>query len=204
MFALDVASYTLNDSNESTIGFVKLVPAQQPGLFAPRGAFSLEVYGNHVVLFGGFTRNPTLAPFVGCAAPDSQCVAFNDLWMWAPGLPQAPLDANTCGGGLCGWALVQVLGTPPAPRFGHATGVMLNQMYVIGGTDAAGTVLSDISVYSSPATAWSPVAATGALPARGLRRRRPLLSAAHGRQRHGQRGVALHADPRVNSRRRAR
>jgi len=167
VFALDVASYVLNDSNSSTVGFVKLIPAQQPGLFAPRGAFSVDVYGNHIVLFGGLTRSATLSPFPGCAAPGAACVAFNDLWRWAPGLPDAPLSTSTCSG-TCGWELVQVTGAPPSPRFGHASGIMLNNLYIFGGSSAAGDYLQDMYVFSLTSNAWTSVSVTPpsyALPA---------------------------------------
>jgi len=156
VFALDIASYTLQDSNSSSIGFVKLIAAQQPGLFTPRGAFSLDVYGNHIVLFGGLQRDPLLDPFPGCQSPGSNCVTFNDIWWWAPGLPTAPLSPNLCSG-TCGWELLQVTGTPPSARFSHASGVMLNNLYIFGGSDSSGNILSDMNVFNFASKSWSAV-----------------------------------------------
>jgi len=164
VFALDMAGYVLENrtaGGNSSFGFVKLVPAGVPGLFAPRGGFSLDVYGNSVVLFGGLTRAVDApVPFPGCAAPGSNCTTFNDVWRWSPGLPQKPL-ATCSKTDACGWTLAQVTGAPPPPRFNHATGVLLNNLYVFGGTNAAGAVLQDFFVLNLSTDTWAPVAPVG-------------------------------------------
>lgn len=57
----------------------QLIAAGTPGLFSPRGSFSLDVLGGTIIMFGGLTRNAALEPFPGCGVANSDCVTFNEV-----------------------------------------------------------------------------------------------------------------------------
>ena len=133
--------------------------------WAPRMAHSLDVYADTVVLFGGFTRNVNANVPVGnqmiCAVSNAACVAYNDVWLFAPGLPSMTPPPACPGGGDCGWVQGRAAtGVAPQPRFWHSSGVLADNLYIFGGNDAAGGRFTDLWAYNLPNQAWTPVATT--------------------------------------------
>ena len=65
----------------------QLIAAGTPGLFSPRGSFSLDVLGGTIIMFGGLTRNVALEPFAGCGVANADCVTFNEVGGIGPRSP---------------------------------------------------------------------------------------------------------------------
>lgn len=88
------------------------------------------------------------------------------MWQWSPGAQTAPLSPTQCATPSCGWALVAINGGSPPARYGHASGILADKLFIFGGLDASGAVLSDMWAFSRTDKSWAPVALTGAaLPA---------------------------------------
>jgi hypothetical protein len=67
-----------------------------------------------------------------------------------------PLSATMCNNGNCGWRAVSVNGASiPPPRYGHAAGVLADNLYVFGGVDAGGNFLSDLWVFNIEDRVWT-------------------------------------------------
>jgi hypothetical protein len=81
-----------------------------------------------------------------------------------------PLDATLCGSGNCGWYSPSVNGAavPPA-RYGHAAGVLADNLYVFGGIDASGNFFTDLWVFNIEDRVW--VQAKSAYARRALGKR---------------------------------
>ena len=87
MWAADIASFFGSVNNgpgdpNANVPWVLVQPLNSPGVFSPRGAFSVNVYSATIILFGGLTRalpGPN-GPDPVCALPGSQCVVYNDIW----------------------------------------------------------------------------------------------------------------------------
>ena len=93
MWAADLAGFFGSASNgpgdpNANLPWFLVQPINSPGVFSGRGAFSLNVYSATIVLFGGLTRTlpgPN-GPDPVCRLPGSNCVTFNDIWFFQPGL----------------------------------------------------------------------------------------------------------------------
>jgi len=136
-------------------------PINAPGVFSPRGAFSLDVIAGHITLFGGLTRDPTVTPPASgnvCQVTAS-CRVFNDMWVWSPGPRKGAPTANDCSGTNCGWTIVAPLTAAPPGRFGHASAALGSSLYIFGGVDASGNYLTDLWVYSDERNSWAVVPA---------------------------------------------
>ena len=172
MWAADLAGFFGSVNNgpgdpNANLQWYKVQPLNAPGVFSPRGGFSLNVYSATIFLFGGLKHDlppnfdPTGKPDPICANAGSNCVVFNDLWMYQPGLIQQPLDVNLCSNSTCGWSLVSVTGnTLPPPRYGHASGVLADNLYICGGVDANGNFLTDLWVFNIEDGFWTPATST--------------------------------------------
>lgn len=91
---------------------------------------------------------------------------FNDLWQYQPGVLTAPLtqcSAGACAPGPdgvpscnCGWSPVDVGGSVvPAGRYGHAAGVLADNLYVFGGVSGVGAFLTDLWVFNIEDGFWT-------------------------------------------------
>jgi hypothetical protein len=163
MWAADLAGFFASVNNgpgdpNANIAWQLVQPINSPGVFSGRGAFSLNIYSATIVLFGGLTRSlpgPN-GPDPVCALPGSNCVVYNDLWLFQPGLMKGPLSATMCNNVNCGWRQVGVNGASiPPPRYGHAAGVLADNLYVFGGVDAGGKYLSDLWVFNLEDRVWT-------------------------------------------------
>ena len=94
-----------------------------------RNSFSWDFYGAKTVVFGGFWHNiPAVGPGTNCE-PAAQCTFFSDVWVFAPGNPSSPPS------GAAGWSLLRPAnGVSPPGRYGHASGIIADQLFVFGGT----------------------------------------------------------------------
>ena len=162
MWAADLAGFFASPNNGpgdpgATIAWSRVQPINAPGVFSGRGAFSVVVYSATIVLFGGLTRTlpgPS-GPDPVCALPNSNCVTYNDVWFYQPGLMAQPLDSNLCGGGNCGWSQASVSGANVPPgRYGHAAGVLADNMYIFGGVSSSGVFYSDLWVFNIEDLVW--------------------------------------------------
>ena len=162
MWAFDLNSYFNQPSGTQALSWFKIQPIGSAGVWSPRVAFSLNVYSATILLFGGLKRNENA---VGndpiCANPGAQCITFNDVWQFQPGLSSGPISANSCNNGNCGWSLVAVSGNQvPTPRYNHASGVLADNLYVFGGVTATGTYLTDLWLFNIEDSVWRPVTST--------------------------------------------
>jgi hypothetical protein len=163
MWAADLAGFFNSVSNgpgdpNANVPWVLVQPINSPGVFTGRGAFSVNVYSATIILFGGLTRSlpgPN-GPDPVCALPGSNCVVYNDIWFYQPGLMSKPLDATLCNGGNCGWYAPSVNGAAiPSGRYGHAAGVLGDNLYVFGGVDANGAFFTDLWVFNMEDLVWT-------------------------------------------------
>ena len=163
MWAADLAGFFASANNgpgdpSATVPWLLVQPINSPGVFSGRGAFSLSTYSATILLFGGLTRSlpgPS-GPDPVCALPGSNCVVYNDLWLFQPGLMKGPLSATMCNNANCGWRAVGVNGASiPPPRYGHAAGVLADNLYVFGGVDAGGNYLTDLWVFNLEDRVWT-------------------------------------------------
>jgi len=163
MWASDLAAFFASANNgpgdpNANVPWVQVQPINSPDVFSGRAAFSLNTYSATIYLFGGLTRalpGPT-GPDPVCKLPGSACVVYNDLWLFQPGLMSSVLSDQLCKGGNCGWRMVGVNGAsiPPA-RYGHAAGVLADNLYVFGGVDANGNFFSDLWVFNIEDRVWT-------------------------------------------------
>jgi len=165
MWAADLTAFFASANNgpgdpNANLPWVKVQASNAPGVFTGRGAFSLNVYSATIVLFGGLTRSlpgPN-GPDPVCALPGSNCVVYNDIWFYQPGLMAGSLSATMCGAtqGNCGWYSPSVNGASiPAGRYGHAAGVLADNLYVFGGVDAQGNFFTDLWVFNMEDRVWT-------------------------------------------------
>ena len=167
MWGLDVNGYFNAPAGTGPLAWVRMTEAGY-NPFAARGAHSLEVYAGSIVLFGGLTRNPSASPpgpgASVCSVANAQCVVFNDLWSWAPGVTTGMLkscpDAVPGTPGNCGWMALTSSTTPPPARFDHASGVYGAHLFIWGGMDATGLHLTDLWSFNFETRAWAPVVTT--------------------------------------------
>lgn len=102
-----------------------------------------------------------------CTKPGAACVIYADIWGFQPGIPQGSIAPCECGDLVdeskrgvplqlaathraaavagppagCNWALrAPATGTQPPARFFHAAAAIADDMYIYGGTNAAGAV----------------------------------------------------------------
>ena len=61
-------------------------------------------------------------------APPSQLQL--QVWQWSPGTPTAPLSPTQCATPTCGWEQVTVNGASPPARYGHASGILADKLFM--------------------------------------------------------------------------
>ena len=165
LYGLDLNSYLLSTStlNGQVPGWVQIFANNAPGAMTPRSAFSWDVYSNTLVAFGGIWANAAVNP--------SQRLLYNDAWLWAPGnvAQLAPMSSAQ------GWVRMNAVGQNGGPlplcRYGHASGVYGDQLFVFGGLtwDACGAFggpsqLNDLWALNLPSQEWAQVAQTSPWP----------------------------------------
>ena len=131
VYALDVCSWFGNStmSNGQVATWVQIAANGAANVPPPRNSFSWDVYGANTVVFGGFWHNiPAVGPGTNCD-PDAQCTFYNDLWVFRPGNSGFPPTGGA------GWTQITPSSSvAPTGRFGHASGIIANQLFVFGGT----------------------------------------------------------------------
>lgn len=128
----------------------------------PRGrvGYTLTAFGTSIIMFGGVSLLPTAPagahPDV-CFTPStsSVCEFHSHVWMFSPGNPGPPGEITVSGSQ---WRQLAARGAPTTPlgRFDHVAGGMSDQLYVYGGTTAAGGV-NEMWVYNIATESWAPV-----------------------------------------------
>ena len=127
-----------------------------PGFPPGRVAYSWAVFGTVVLMFGGVSLAPgappgTLPDVCFSPATASRCEFHSHVWQFQPGNPGPPGEMAVAGSQ---WALLAANGgAAPAGRFDHISGVLGDQMFVFGGTTAAGPS-TELWAYNLPAQAW--------------------------------------------------
>jgi hypothetical protein len=133
-----------------------------------RVGYSFTPFGVGAVLFGGVSVvDPTtgLDP-MSCYNPANAAACFYDnaVWAFLPGAPSAGPAAGSFTG--ANWLRLgggAATGAPPAGRFSHISAAMGDQLFVFGGTGAAGT-LADLWAYNLQSEQWSAVAPSSPAP----------------------------------------
>lgn len=146
LYKLDISSAEFYWSRVETSA-----PARSP---EPRSNHSTVVYGNKIILFGGF-RNST--------------IRYNDVWIldtstdeWSQ--PHVGITETKSDGDVVfkrHWPDV------PAPRGGHSATVVGTQMYVFGGYGGSGYArrdFNDVHALDLDTWEWRPVECTGIVP----------------------------------------
>jgi len=100
--------------------------------FPARGMHTTVQYEDHLVLFGGFSHNPSV-PYSkpdDCNKAGANCAFYNDLWFWTPGQPPTATP----------WMQFTVWnGVQPSGRYGHTAGMVNGEtMVVFGGVGKSG------------------------------------------------------------------
>lgn len=141
-----------------------------PGFPPGRVGYSLSATtGTMAVLFGGVSLAPnappgSLADICFTPATAAQfCVFHRSVWGFFPGDRQAGAGAQT-GAAWVHLAEAGAYGGPtPAGRFDHTAGVIGDQLFVFGGTTAAGPT-AEMWVYNLVSQAWGQVAPSAPAP----------------------------------------
>jgi hypothetical protein len=171
MWASDLAGFFASVNNgpgdpNANLSWFKVQGINAPGMFSPRSSFTINVYSGTIIVFGGLTHTlpPPNGPDPVCALPGSNCNVYNDVWMYQPGLQTKPLDATLCSADQtanCGWSQVAVGGTTlPPGRYGSASGVLADNLYIFGGVDARGNFLQDRWVFNIEDAVWTQAQST--------------------------------------------
>ncbi|KAF7377981.1 Regulatory protein ral2 [Mycena sanguinolenta] len=117
----------------------KLQPAVEDPLPMPRCFHTIDIWNNHLVVFGG----------LGEGSDSGELQNLNDVqlfnistrrWLQSPG-PRSP-------------AVSPPMAPIPRPRHSHLSCISLNQLLVIGGRDSGGNTLTDICVYDLGKKEW--------------------------------------------------
>jgi len=116
----------------------------------PRNSHTAVVFGGQLVIFGGFYHNASQGE-VSCNDPADDCFYYNDIWIYSPNADK--------------WTQLMPYGDAPQPRWGHSASVIGEDMYIFGGTTAAGTVLNDLWGYNFPYGVWQKLSPQGTVPA---------------------------------------
>ena len=131
-----------------------------------RVAYSWAVFGTVVLLFGGVSLSPSAPPGTlpnVCFSPAAAalCDFHSHVWAFSPGNPGPPGELSVTANQ---WArLFPNGGAAPAGRFDHIAGVLGDQMFVFGGTTAAGAS-TELWAFNLPAQAWGLVRASSPAP----------------------------------------
>jgi len=115
----------------------------------PRNSHTAVAFAGHLIVFGGFSHNTSQGQ-VYCTNPLDNCVYFNDIWTYSPLADK--------------WTELMPAGDLPTPRWGHSANVIGENMYVFGGTNAAGQVLNDLWAYNFPYGVWQKLSPSGPTP----------------------------------------
>jgi len=115
----------------------------------PRNSHTAVAFGGQLIVFGGFYHNASQG-MVGCSDPLDDCQYMNDIWTYSPGSDK--------------WTQLMPYGDVPIARWGHSASVVGEDMYVFGGTNAAGSVLNDLWGYNFPYGVWQQLSPAGKIP----------------------------------------
>jgi len=115
----------------------------------PRNSHSAVAFGGQLVIFGGFSHN-TSQGSVFCTNPLDDCVYYNDVWIYSPYADK--------------WTQLMPSGVKPPARWGHSASVIGENMYIFGGTNAAGATLNDLWAYNFPYGVWQKLSPSGSTP----------------------------------------
>ena len=175
LWAIDFNSYLLNTTmaNGQLATWYSIIPQNTQGMPPPRNSFSWDFAGHSTFLFGGFYHNvQNVGPWTDCTNPAvDQCIFFNDLWMFRPGNPGTGIVPLTGNGG---WTQITGVtsqtGVLPLGRYGHASGILADQLYIFGGTSQSNgvlTSLNDLWAFNIPSQEWGQVQITSPWPQGG-------------------------------------
>lgn len=134
-----------------TVPWTRINPTLSP---PPRNSHSAVVWGNQLIVFGGFFHDVTRGP-VQCENPADGCVWYNDVWSLALSGP----SANQ-------WSLVAVTGADmPAKRSGHSAVVFHDHMFIHGGqrqtSPTTHDTTNDVWAFDLKARQWSVINPVG-------------------------------------------
>jgi len=115
----------------------------------PRNSHSAVEFAGQLIVFGGFSHN-TSQGSVFCNDPLDDCIYFNDVWSYSPFGDK--------------WTQLMPAGDKPIPRWGHSASVVGENMYIFGGTNAAGQTLNDLWAFNFPYGVWQKLSPGGTIP----------------------------------------
>jgi len=125
------------------------VPSYSTAKPPPRNSHTAVAFGGNIIVFGGFYHN-TSQVGASCNNPLDDCLYYNDIWIYMPISDK--------------WTQLMPNGDAPVARWGHSAAVLGEDMYVFGGTIAAGTVINDLWGYNFPYGVWQKLSPSGASP----------------------------------------
>lgn len=147
--------------------WTQVTPDGAAGAPPPRVGYSLSESAGGLVMFGGVSvdSSPAAAPFI-CFDPAlaPRCTFHQHVWFLSPGLRGPPAPGSLPG---TAWTLLPSSGAYGGPlppgRFDHTAGVSGDQLFVFGGTGAAGT-LTDLWAWNGVSRTWARVQQTAPWP----------------------------------------
>jgi len=165
VWAVDVTSALAKVAPAPT--WTQVTPDGAAGAAPPRVGYSLSESAGGLVMFGGVSvdGSPTFLPF-NCFQPAyaPRCTFHQHVWFLAPGLRGQPAPGSLPGTAWSYLASSGAYGGPlPPGRFDHTAGMSGDQLFVFGGTGAAGT-LSDMWAWNSQSRTWQAVQQTAPWP----------------------------------------
>lgn len=106
-----------------------------------------------------------------CTEPNAQCKWYSDVWIFRPGNTGSLTPSPTANGWTQYTGTQTQSGTFPVGRYGHASGVLSDQLYIFGGIGAGPTgpvQLADMWAFDMLTGTWGMVDQTSPWPsARG-------------------------------------
>jgi hypothetical protein len=131
----------------------------------PRVGYSVVAFGTVILMYGGVSLLPTAPagtlPDVCFTPNNALCYFHHSVWAFTPGNPGPPGELTVTA---AQWARLGDNGpAQPAGRFDAIAGALGDQLFVYGGTTAAGPT-SELWAYNLPAQAWGRVQPSSPAP----------------------------------------
>lgn len=147
--------------------WVQVQPDGVTGFPPGRVGYSVTPFGGGAVMYGGVSvdNSPGVLPMV-CFSPStsSVCHFHTSVWVFLPGVRQ-PEAGSITGAQWLRLADAGAYGGPaPVGRFDHVAGAVGDQLFVHGGTTAAGPV-SELWAFNLVSHTWQAVAPSAPSPA---------------------------------------
>jgi len=161
--SLVAAATTGSPTPAVPLGWNLITPDNTPGVPPARVGYSLTTFGGGIVMYGGVSLLPTAPPGTlpdVCFTPSTAaqfCHFHTNIWALIPGDIQANLNSLTGANWLRLAEVGAYAGPVPLGRFDMIAGAMGDQLFMHGGTTAAGPS-NELWAYNLVSQTWQIVA----------------------------------------------